>query len=551
MDHSTDLSFAAYFGVANSESVSSNGVSGIKLHQYQLAELSKKIAAIEGDRGLTDTGLMSKVFPTAKYIWLSRRDKARQAISLQIASSTREWWAIGGVSSNRHERKNADPEFDPRSIARTEAILAERDAKWQRFFHDNRVVPFVVYYEDLVADYAGGIRSVLKWLGTPDADGIAIPPSRLQRQSNARSEEWLARYLALKAGHQALSAASEIADNPLSESEQRTVETIPDAWKRWVAHSKLIKAKDDEIVEVLTKNGYDRDLALAEAKSAALDPYLLGAIQTYQRRNKGASLLQALGELGRLHSQAKVVERRANLSRDEFRDQYYAANRPVIIQNLMTDWKAMTAWTPDYLKSVAGDQTVEVMTGRNADPNYEMNGRKHRTEMRFADYVDMVYSGKVTNDYTMVPHNEFLQRADAQPLLKDFSSFPKYLNPAAVAQQCFLWFGPGGTVTPLHHETRNSVMAQVIGRKRYRLIPAAQWQYVYHSKGVFSEVDCERPDLIRFPKFRNATLTDIVVGPGEVLFMPVGWWHHVRALDVSMTISFTNFVFPNFFRWEV
>ena len=82
---------------------------------------------------------------------------------------------------------------------------------------------------------------------------------------------------------------------------------------------------------------------------------------------------------------------------------------------------------------MAGDQTVEVMTGRNADPNYEMNGRKHRTEMRFADYVDMVYSGKVTNDYTMVPHNEFLQRADAQPLLKDLLIFSEKLDPAAVA----------------------------------------------------------------------------------------------------------------------
>lgn len=32
--------------------------------------------------------------------------------------------------------------------------------------------------------------------------------------------------------------------------------------------------------------------------------------------------------------------------------------------------------------------------------------------------------------------------------------------------------------------------------------------------------------------------------------MPVGWWHHVRALDARMTISFTNFVFPNNFTRE-
>jgi len=108
----------------------------------------------------------------------------------------------------------------------------------------------------------------------------------------------------------------------------------------------------------------------------------------------------------------------------------------------------------------------------------------------------------------------------------------------------------GGTVTPLHHETSNILLAQVAGRKRYRLIPSSQWQYVYNSQGVFSEVDCENPDLNRYPKFRDANTIDIVVDPGEVLFMPVGWWHHVRALDVSMTVSFTNFVFPNHFKWE-
>jgi hypothetical protein len=48
MDHATDLGFAAYFGLANAGSTTINGISGIKLHYYQLAALSRKIAAIEG-----------------------------------------------------------------------------------------------------------------------------------------------------------------------------------------------------------------------------------------------------------------------------------------------------------------------------------------------------------------------------------------------------------------------------------------------------------------------------------------------------------------------
>jgi ribosomal protein L16 Arg81 hydroxylase len=257
-----------------------------------------------------------------------------------------------------------------------------------------------------------------------------------------------------------------------------------------------------------------------------------------------------MGQLARLGSQPSTIERRTHLSRDEFRDRYYAANRPVVIQDLMTGWRAMTAWTPDYLKSVAGDRMIEVMTGRDADPKYELNGWKHRTELRFSDYIDKEYSGKVTNDYYMVPNNAFFQRPEAAPLLQDFTAFPEYLKPATAGRQCFLWFGPAGTVTPLHHDTSNILMAQVVGRKRYRLVPASQWQYVYNSTGVFSDVDCEKPDLNRHPKFRDATIIETILEPGEVLFMPVGWWHHVRALEVSMTVSFTNFVFPNHFTWE-
>ena len=311
-------------------------------------------------------------------------------------------------------------------------------------FSGHEIASFAVHYEDLAADYSGVIRSVLKWLGTPDADMVAVPPARLKRQSTARNEEWLARYLAFKSegGHVAQTSASEATGNAPSESIQRTLDRIPNSWKQWVAHSKLHKTGDDAIVEVLTNNGYSRASALAEVKRAGSDPYLLGAARTQQGLSKGAALLNALGQLGRLDPHSNAVERRSNLSRDEFRDRYYAANRPVIIENLMTGWKAMTAWTPDYLKSVAGDRVVEVMTGRDGDPKFEMNGRKHRTEMRFAGYIDKVYSGQVTNDYCMVANNGFLRRPEAQPLLQDFTAFPEYLNPAATAPQCFLWFGP-------------------------------------------------------------------------------------------------------------
>jgi mannose-6-phosphate isomerase-like protein (cupin superfamily) len=40
---------------------------------------------------------------------------------------------------------------------------------------------------------------------------------------------------------------------------------------------------------------------------------------------------------------------------------------------------------------------------------------------------------------------------------------------------------------------------------------------------------------------RGVPVIDIVLEPGECVFLPLGWWHWVKSLDVSISLSFTNF----------
>ena len=72
----------------------------------------------------------------------------------------------------------------------------------------------------------------------------------------------------------------------VAHTKRRFLETIPNAWKQWVAHSKLLNTNDDTIVEILINNGYNRAAALAEVRQAASDPYLLGAARTRRRLPK-------------------------------------------------------------------------------------------------------------------------------------------------------------------------------------------------------------------------------------------------------------------------
>ncbi|MGB8407086.1 MAG: Stf0 family sulfotransferase [Mycobacterium sp.] len=553
IDHATDLTFEAYLRLACRESMTKNGVSGIKMHYYQFTGLPQKMATATGLQERSPARLVSAMFPDAKYVWLRRRDKVRQAISLYVASQTNQWWSIADPAHQAVPDESGDVQFDPAAIAEHERLLERNDDGWQRFFETSGIDPLVIDYEDFASNYSPTIANTLKWLEIPGYDAVSIPPPRLRRQCTQRSEDWVGQYCALKREHPdrfpniepqpGRSGTIAPAVTPLT--------AIPTLWKQWVAQAQLSGYTVDAIAEALAANGYSRDTALREARTASADPYLLGSNRIHQRTKKAATLLSVRGQLRRLNSQPGVVDRkRQPPSRQEFLDEFYAANRPVIIEGLMADWKALTAWTPQYLTSVAGDSDVEVMAGRSGDPRYEVNADMHRTPMRFASFIDMVDSGRVTNDYYLTATNGFFQRPGTSRLLDDAPAFPQYLTSSDHGRQCFLWFGPAGTVTPLHHDTSNILMAQVKGRKRYRLIPPEHCQYLYNSVGVFSDVDCEAPDLTRHPDFRHATVIDVVLEPGEVLFMPVGWWHHVRALDVSMTITFTNFVYPNHFSWE-
>ncbi len=332
--------------------------------------------------------------------------------------------------------------------------------------------------------------------------------------------------------------------------EQMTMKSsVSSEWKRWIAENKMLKVEDRQILNVLTQNGIDEGSALEELRAVAAHPYFQAGDWIAQRLRKLESLLDVYRELSALSGRFGNIERRINVSRDEFLESYYSANRPVILLGLMQNWKALSSWNSDYLKATCGNATVEVMTGRSSDPRYEINLERHRRQMPFSEYIDMVARGGETNDYYMVANNHFLEKEETKPLLGDIEMFPEYLNPDIWSGRVFFWFGPPGTVTPLHHDTANIFMAQVSGRKGVILISSHQAHLVYNYLGVHSEVDCEMPDYKKYPLFKDVDRIEIVLQPGEVLFLPVGWWHHVRALDVSITVSFMNFAFPNEYHW--
>jgi hypothetical protein len=320
-------------------------------------------------------------------------------------------------------------------------------------------------------------------------------------------------------------------------------------WQRWAAASLLSGMVADDVVATMVREGVDRDAAARCCDELVQSPAYAAGSWATQRLNKLESTLAVLANLESLNGHT-TPQRRSDVSAEEFLSEYYSVNRPVVLTDVTAGWPALEKWRPAYLSSVLGDHEVEVMAERERDPDYERRAGSHRRTMRFSEYADRVAVLGASNDCYLVANNHLLERKWAQPLWRDFRYDTRYLTPAPSQGSVFLWFGPGGTYTPLHHDVMNVLFVQVAGRKQFTLISALDSPCVSNNVGVYADVDPRSPDLARFPRFDTARPVTVTVNPGEALFIPVGCWHAVEALDVSISVTFTNFIHPNRFVWR-
>ena len=160
----------------------------------------------------------------------------------------------------------------------------------------------------------------------------------------------------------------------------------------------------------------------------------------------------------------------------------------------------------------------------------------------------MITRPGAANEAYLTAYNSARNSEAFTPLREDVRLLDKFLDPAKDNPSGMMWIGPAGTVTSLHHDLTNNLIAQLVGRKAVKLLPPSEVGKLYNDWHVFSEVpDLEDPgiDLSRHPRLSEVRIYDVVLHPGEIIFMPLGWWHQVKALDFSITITYTNFRWPN------
>ncbi len=250
-----------------------------------------------------------------------------------------------------------------------------------------------------------------------------------------------------------------------------------------------------------------------------------------------------------LSAVASDVPRCRDITGEQFLDLFYAPSRPVILSGEIREWPACTLWSPKYLAEKIGNSVVQYQGGRTASGNFERHKEAHRSEIAF-DTLMQIMEKEPGNGAYITAFNASFNSHLLETLQADTRNLDKYLTHSPDAVDGMMWIGPEGTFTPLHHDLTNNLFVQVVGRKKVIMAPANHLPNMYNDVHVFSrisDIDSADIDLDIHDKLKNVQFYELIVEPGDCLFIPVGWWHQVRALDFSVSITYTNFKWRNDF----
>ena len=247
-----------------------------------------------------------------------------------------------------------------------------------------------------------------------------------------------------------------------------------------------------------------------------------------------------------------------------FQEQYVARRKPVILTDVVSQWPAFANWNPDYLREVAGDATVDVHYDADGDFQrwYSPEGLQDR-QMTLREFVDLLTASPPERRFYMTEHS--LARI-SERLVGEVDA-GGYADPEGTsAPQPYVFLGRD-TMMPLHyHGTTEAILCQIVGDKEIVLYPPEQtallrahpWRSRYwhfsrvgapQQASVFTDASHLRlgePNSgRRFESFDSAEPMVFTLRAGEILFIPVHWWHLTTCPGFQINVTF---FWPSRFR---
>ena len=243
---------------------------------------------------------------------------------------------------------------------------------------------------------------------------------------------------------------------------------------------------------------------------------------------------------------AKPIRELPGLTPSDLTGEVLASKEPLVLRGLVARWPAVqagrngAAGADAYLRRFCRDATVVAMIappdiGGRIFYNEDLSGFNFTSVHTRLDHV---LADLVRHRDNPQPPTIYVGSTTVETALPGYcEQNPLDLGPRDALAS--IWIGNQARI-PAHYDLPDNLACVTAGRRRFTLFPPSQLENLYVGPLDFtpagqpiSLVDLHQPDLERFPRFgeamRHAQAAELE--PGDAIFIPSMWWHHVEALE--------------------
>jgi len=232
-------------------------------------------------------------------------------------------------------------------------------------------------------------------------------------------------------------------------------------------------------------------------------------------------------------------------------DQLFAAEGPIILRGLVSDWSLVKAGeqSPGKAMEILQSHSSKKPVGVYIAPpeaearffyNQDCTGFNYQSKyLQLSDIFAQIREAENNPDHSyyymnsLTLDNCFPGLRAANDLSFDHQAFTNNQPLSKV------WVGTE-SIAAAHYDVPSNLACCVLGARRFTLFPPEQIHNLYPGPleptpggQVITMVDLKNPDFERFPRVRRALEAAVVVDlqPGDAVYYPSMWWHQVEALS--------------------
>lgn len=231
---------------------------------------------------------------------------------------------------------------------------------------------------------------------------------------------------------------------------------------------------------------------------------------------------------------------------ESFRNDILLRSEPVVFRGLVKQWPLVAAFnegSDSFLRYLMQYDKGTMVSSVQGPPsirgrifyNQDLSGLNCQAgQISLRDALEYILS-LVGDDLPPTLAIQSVAVTDVLPGLEIANTMP--LLPGSVVPR--IWIGGKATVAA-HYDPMENIACCVAGKRRFTLFPPEQVENLYPGPfevtpagATVSMVDFDNVDHNKYPRFREALSVAMTadLAPGDALYIPYLWWHHVRALD--------------------